>query len=200
MRIFRMTTYGRACTDWILTRQGTLARLLRSVRDSLIVQRKAVGGGFDPMVRMEIVFSLSALVFLGTALTAIVLRAAGDQPIVVAFAAAAGAFGASTSILGAYRSRACREAGTDSPGVSLLPRVVLGSGLAYLYYLFTKWGVLSGGPFPDLSHSVEVGTLYGTEARVLSVADFMKLMAGCFLAGFTERWFGFIRRGPGGRN
>lgn len=181
-----MTGWLRQAWNWKNAKQPTVSKTPRS------------------SVRTEIVFSLSVLVFTATALNAIVSRAAGDQLAVLVFAIAAGAFGASTSMLGDPRTRPSGPAGrgfiAEPPWPSLLLRVVVGSAAAYLFYLLAKLDILAGGPFPHLNHLSDDGTGASRVVRIVSVADFARLMAGCFLAGFAERWARITRPRSGGRN
>lgn len=188
----------------VLCIQRWISGILHSIWDWINAEPSPVSHAPHPAGRMEVVFSLSVFVFAITGLSAIVSRAAGDQLIVVAFAIAAGAFGACTSMLGSTRSRPMRSARGDIPfqpaWSSIMLKMVVGSGAAYVLYLLAKLGIVAGGPFPDLNYLADHGAGSASLVRTLSVADFGKLMAGCFLAGFAERWVGSTRPKSGDRS
>lgn len=182
---------------WRWTQVATrVRRLLQRPSD----KGEAAGRSPKSSRRVEILLLLSTLGFVASALAGIVAEAGSDHFLILVFAGAAGAFGATASILGPRRAHAPapRESIThDEPSWSSLAlRVGVGAAAACLFYWLARVGVLGGGPFPALSP--QPAPLEA--AAVISVADFTKLMLGCFAAGFAERILPFIRPKSAGRS
>ena len=184
-----------------MSSRAQLAEVFRRVWRWIIDDPRAASPSPRPSSRVESVFSLSVLAFAAAALVAIVSKSGGHDLIILVFALAAGAFGASTSIVGDRRPQTlpADSAPAEPPWSTLMVKVAIGAAAAYLFYWLTSLGILAGGLFPDLGPVPDSGAGSAEVARV-SVADFTKLMLGCFLAGFTERLGRLIPRRPADRS
>jgi hypothetical protein len=112
-----------------------------------------------------------------------------------AFAALAGAWGATFSILTSLKDR-LKGSGLDDlklmrPWVMLISRALIGSGAACILYFFIVSGLLRGSAissiFPDFGSASTARSASPDGTPMLPVDQLALLVVWCFLSGFSER-------------
>jgi hypothetical protein len=163
--------------------RGLLARLVNDLQWRYTVNEVKRRYSQDITSRTGWLFALALLFFaMWTAYIVLSKSASGDLHLLI-FAALAGTWGATFSMLGSLKSRLTASELDDMqlmrPWVMLLSRVLIGTGAGCILYFFLRSGLLGGSAFPALT------TL--DTADVVPRKDLALLIIWCFIAGFSEK-------------
>lgn len=163
--------------------RGLLARLVNDLQWRYTVNEVKRRYSQEITSRTGWLFALALLFFaVWTAYTVLSKSASGDLHLLI-FAALAGTWGATFSMLGSLKSRLTASELGDMklmrPWVMLLSRALVGTGAGCVLYFFLRSGLLGGSAFPQLT------TL--DTADVVPRKDLALLIIWCFIAGFSEK-------------
>ena len=163
--------------------RSLLARLVNDLQWRYTVNEVQRRYSQDITSRTGWLFALALLLFaMWTAYIVLSKSAYGDLHLLI-FAALAGTWGATFSMLGSLKSRLTASELDDMklmlPWVMLLSRVLIGTGAGCILYFFLRSGLLGGSAFPAL-------TILDT-AEVVPRKDLALLIIWCFIAGFSEK-------------
>jgi hypothetical protein len=107
-----------------------------------------------------------------------------DDLRLLLFAASAGTWGATFSMLASLKSRLTKSELDDMklmrPLVMLCSRMLIGTGAGCVLYFFLRSGLLGGSAFPQLA-TLEL-------VQGVSAKDLAWLIVWCFIAGFSEKF------------
>jgi hypothetical protein len=162
--------------------RGVLARLVNDLQWRYTVNEVKRRYSQDITSRTGWLFALALLLFAAWIAYIVLSKSdSGDLHLLI-FAALAGTWGATFSMLGSLKSR-LEESELDKlklmrPWVMLLSRALIGTGAGCVLYFFLRSGLLGGSAFPQLT-TLDSG---GVPRKDLAL-----LIIWCFIAGFSEK-------------
>jgi hypothetical protein len=162
--------------------RGLLERLVNDLQWRYTVNEVKRRYSQDVTSRTGWLFALALLLFaVWTAYIVLSDAPSGDLHLLI-FAALAGTWGATFSMLGSLKGRLEKSELDDlklmRPWVMLLSRALIGTGAGCVLYFFLRSGLLGGGAFPDLT------TL---DTAPVTRKGLALLIIWCFIAGFSEK-------------
>ena len=162
--------------------RGLLARLVNDLQWRYTVNEVKRRYSQDITSRTGWLFALALLFFaVWTAYIVLSKSPSGDLHLLI-FAALAGTWGATFSMLGSLKSRLTASELDDMklmrPWVMLLSRALIGTGAGCVLYFFLRSGLLGGSAFPQLTT---------IDSADVARKDLALLIIWCFIAGFSEK-------------
>jgi hypothetical protein len=162
--------------------RGLLERLVNDLQWRYTVNEVKRRYAQDITSRTGWLFAGSLLLFAAwTAYIVLSDSISGDLHLLI-FAALAGTWGATFSMLGSLKSRLEKSELDDlklmRPWVMLLSRALIGTGAGCVLYFFLRSGLLGGGAFPDLT---------ALDTAPVARKGLALLIIWCFVAGFSEK-------------